>query len=339
MDVGRGADRIAGRLSHILHGLRGPKIDTTSDLGPYLDLAVDELFPMPPTLTSVRRHDGLASKVTRATTLSWTSSHEVLSPRYRSRHEHEYRANLTAWARWLTPDRTPRRECVVYVHGWLEPGSWVEEALVFPRWLRELDVDVVHVSLPFHGRRNPWNALFSGEFFWTADLVRSLEGIRQAIHDVRSITGWLRRQGYSRIGTSGISLGGSLVMLLACLPDPPEFIVPILCHLRLGDAIESAEILWRMKSDLERWGIDETRRRDIFSRLPFDSARPLLPPEKQLWIEAKSDGHIDPALVLRQWEDWHRPNLHWLKSGHMTFPLHLAEISGAIHTFLDEHVR
>jgi hypothetical protein len=38
--------------------------------------------------------------------------------------------------------------------------------------------------------------------------------------------------------------------------------------------------------------------------------------------------------VLRQWEAWGRPNLHWIAGGHMTFPLHLPEITEAMSGFL-----
>lgn len=328
------ADYVAGKLSHILHGLRGPKENTLSGLGPYLDLPASRLFPEPPALGDVRKHRGIGTRLLRTTTLSWESAYQPLTPEYRRRHETEYRVNLTAWARWLRPDRKQRRGCLVYVHGWLEPGSWVEEVLMFPRWARELDVDIVHVSLPFHGRRNPRGALFSGEYFWTADLVRSVEGIRQGICDTRSLMGYLRRQGYAHIGVTGISLGGSIVMLLGCLAPTPDYIVPIVAHLELGEAVEGAEILWRTRQDLERWGVHEPERRRLFSRLGFDRARPLLPGDRQLWIEAEKDGHVDPAFVTKQWEAWGRPGIHWIPGGHMTFPLHLPEITSAMRTLI-----
>jgi pimeloyl-ACP methyl ester carboxylesterase len=310
-------------------------VNTVGDLGPYLDRTPAQLNPEPPPLEAVRVHESLASRVLHTTTLSWPSTHRILCPRYQLRHDQEYRSNHTVWARWLRPDGVRRRNCLVYVHGWLEPGSWVEEAFMFPRWTRELDVDVVHVSLPFHGRRNPPGALFSGEYYWTADLVRSVEGIRQALHDVRSAMGWLRRQGYERVGAAGISLGGSLAMLLACLEPTPDYVIPIVAHLQLAEAVEEASILWRMKHDLERWGVHEPERRRIFARLGWGSARPALAPEQQLWVEAREDGHLDPRLVTRQWEEWGRPPIHWIPGGHMTFPLHLPEITEAMRGFLD----
>jgi pimeloyl-ACP methyl ester carboxylesterase len=334
MGLGRQIDLLAGEASKLLHGIRGPKINTVPQLGPYLDRSPAALNPEPPPLTEVRVHGSLASRFSHTVTLSWKSTHHALGPEYAVRQARDYKYNQTAWGRWVRPNGTQRRHCLLYIHGWLEPGSWIEERLVFPTWTRELDVDVLHVALPFHGRRNARTALFSGEYYFTADLVRSFEGLLQATHDARSALGWLRRQGYESVGATGISLGGSLAMLLACLEPTPDYVIPIVAHLRLGEAVERATILWRVKRDLERWGVHESERRRIFERLGLDSASPVLSPSKQLWIEAREDGHIDPALVKEQWEAWGRPNLHWIPGGHMTFPLHLAEITRVMKDFI-----
>lgn len=337
MGIGRTADAVAGQLSKVLHAFRGPEQSHAEDLAPYLGHSADELFPEPEPLEDVYVHRTAVDRLLRSSTLRWQSTHRVLCPRYRARHEGPYRRNLTAWARWIRPARrTLRRRCLVYVHGWLEPGSWVEEGLVFPRWVRELDVDIVHVSLPFHGKRNPPDALFSGEYFWTADLVRTIEGVRQAVHDTRSIMGWLERQGYGSVGATGMSLGGSIVMMLACVRSPPDFIIPIVAHTQVADAVERASILFRMKKDLERFGMSERARRSVFERLGLGGFRPVLAPHRQLWIEAADDAHIEPESVRRQWEAWGRPPVHWIPGGHMTFPLFLPRITRAMQDFLRE---
>jgi hypothetical protein len=334
MTRGHVVDRIAGQLSHALHGLRGPKENTVQDLEQYLDRPLVDLFPAPPPPSGFRSEDTWYDRRRRTTTLSWKSSHVTLSSEYRLRHEHQYRRNLTAWARWVRPDGVRRKKCLVYVHGWLEPGSWIEEYFMFPGWGRELDVDLVHVALPFHGVRNPRTSLFSGEYFWTGDLVRSVESIRQAVCDARTLVQWMRGQGYESVGALGISFGGSIAMLLACLPPVPDYVIAIAAHLAIGEASESAEILWRAKRDLERWGVHEPERRRIWQRLGIDTAQPVLPPDRQLWIEAREDAHIDPALVRKQWEEWSHPNLHWIPGGHMTFPLHMADITRAMAAFV-----
>jgi hypothetical protein len=354
MGYGRKLDLVAGSLSRLLH-LRSARDNTCADMEPYFDRAPAELFPAPAPIRDMKVEQRVADRVLRTTTLKWTSDHEPLCPRYRERHGRDYLANHTAWARWVRPNlsvrgrkrsanaeafapraRSSSGTALVYIHGWLEPGSWVEEATLFRRWTKVLDADLVHFALPFHGRRNPASALFSGEYFWTADLVRSAEGVRQAVHDVRALIDWLRREGYEEVGVTGLSLGGALTMLLACLEPLPDFIVPIIAHLQLEHVVETASIMWRMKRDLESWGIDAAQRREIFRRIGLARYQPLLAPERQLWIEAREDAYIDAGLVEEQWRAWGRPQIHWLPGGHMTIAMHVKTLSERMARFMEE---
>ena len=333
MGFGRKLDMVTGGLSRLLH-LRGASINTLADMAPYLDRTPAELFPTPPAITNVNVAQTLTDRLLRTTTLSWKSGHEVLCPRYQKRHDQSYEANHTAWARWIRPGGARRKTALIYVHGWLEPGSWLEEATLFRRWTKVLDADLVHFALPFHGRRSPKSALFSGELFWTADLVRSTEGVRQAICDVRALMVWLRAQGYEEVGVSGLSLGGALTMLLACLEPAPDFAIPIIAHLQLGEVVESAGIMWRMKRDLASWGVDLAQRQRLFERIGLASYQPLMAPERQLWIEAREDAYIDAQLVLKQWASWHKPPILWLPGGHMTIAMHVGTLSDRMAGFM-----
>lgn len=326
MGYGERVDVVVGQLSKLLH-LRRTHTDTSHELTPYFGLPIEEMLPAPPRLPVVKR---VAPRFkigsAHVETLSWKSLHEPLSEPYRKRHENEYDANLTAYARWLHEKKKRRRSVLIYVHGWLEPGSWVEEATLLPIWYRDLGVDVAHVQLPFHGRRRPSGQLFHGEWFWTADLVRSLESVRQAVMDVRTIMAWFRELGYEEVGVTGLSLGGCIAMLLACVEPLPDYVIPMIAHLELTDAIEEAPILWRMKDDLERFGIDKARRREIFARVPLSTAAPKLPNDKQLWVAAREDAYLKAGLVEQQWKRWGEPPILWIPGGHMTFPLAMGEI-------------
>lgn len=327
-------DRVAGALSRFLH-VRGARLNTAGDLAPYLGTSTEVLFPPPVPPNDIVRQPvrRLRARGRIVETVEWSSSHLPLCPRYLPRHLGEYAVNQKVRARWLYPRSGPRSAALIYVHGWLEPGPWVEEALLFPRLYDALGVDLLHLQLPFHGSRNPKAALFHGEFFWTADLVRSFEAVRQSCTDARTVVAWLRAQGYTEIGVTGISMGGSIAMVLACLDPTPDYVVPIIGHLQLGDAMEDAPIFGSMKRNLERFGIGSARRRQIFDEFGLAKLKPLLPPERQLWIMARDDAFIAASVVERQWRAWGQPPIEWLPGGHMTFALSLRRIVERMRDF------
>ena len=325
--IGGPVDKLVGALSRVLHGLRGAGLNTVADLEPYLDAPREVLYPRPATPRDVIvKRSKFAIGPRAISTLKWHSQHVVLCPHYRARHANEYLVNQRVVARWIHPRTGPRRRALIYVHGWLEPGPWVEEASFLPLIHNELGVDVLHIQLPFHGSRNPRSSIFHGEFFWSADLVRTLEAVRQSALDVRTLIAWLRTQGYEEVGVTGLSLGGSITMLLACVDPPPDYVIPIISHLQLAEAVEEASILWRMREDLERFGIDKTERKKLFDRLGLGTLKPILAKERQLWIAAKEDQYITAKLVERQWREWGEPPIMWIAGGHMTFPLQVGKI-------------
>jgi Alpha/beta hydrolase domain containing 18 len=325
--VGWRIDHVIGYLSRVLH-VRRAKQNTVSDLGRYLGVAPEVLFPAPSAPRDVVRARSClpVGRGRELEILRWQSQHVSLCPRYQDRHTGAYARNETASARWVHPRPGPRRGALVYVHGWLEPGPWPEQFFFLPHVSEALDIDVLHLQLPFHGERNPQSALFHGEFFWTGDLVRSIEAVRQSCIDARSLVAWLRAIGYREVGVTGFSMGASIAMVLACLDPTPDYMIPIVGHLQLSDAIENAPIFWRMKKDLERFGIDRDGRKEIFDQLGLERLRPRLAPQRQLWIMARDDGYVTAPRVEEQWRAWGRPPIEWIPGGHMTFAFSLPRI-------------
>ena len=91
-------------------------------------------------------------------------------------------SNQIGHARAGCTRRTGRRKrALVYVHGWLRARLVARSALL-PAALRRPRRRRAPPSAPALPRdvRNPRSAPSPGEFFWTADLVRSIEAVRQA---------------------------------------------------------------------------------------------------------------------------------------------------------------
>jgi hypothetical protein len=72
----------------------------------------------------------------------------------------------------------------------------------------------------------------------------------------------------------------------------------------------------------------------LFKRMGLSSYRPLLAPERQLWIQAREDVYIDARLAEAQWQAWGEPHVLWIEGGHMTFPLHVDAITKRMDAFL-----
>ena len=129
----------------------------------------------------------------------------------------------------------PAPATVVAVHGFTM-GDPVRgaTALMAPEWFA-LGVDVVLVTLPFHGARTPATARYSGELFASWHVGRLNEAIRQSIHDLRHVMTWLRSRSDAPIGMIGMSLGGYLSALMAGLVNDLAFVIPIAAPVRLRD--------------------------------------------------------------------------------------------------------
>ncbi len=142
--------------------------------------------------------------------LRWRSAYEPfgqgVAARYRSHEE-----NGVAVARLIRrPHET--RPAVVVIHGYLGGELRVEESFWPVSWLLKQGLDVALFVLPFHGERRRDRR--SRPVFPSNDPRFTIEGFRQAVHDIRWLMRWLRERGAPAVGALGMSLGGYTTALL-----------------------------------------------------------------------------------------------------------------------------
>lgn len=106
-------------------------------------------------------------------------------------------------------------------------------AVQFNRW----GWNVCFVHLPFHYSRRP-RGYMNGELCISADLVRTAEGLRRAVQELRQLLWMLRRAGCSEFGLLGTSYGAWIGSLLAAVESGWRFVslvTPVEC---------SSKIIW-----------------------------------------------------------------------------------------------
>lgn len=125
-------DEVTGALSRILGRFAQPSANTLADLDAYRGLPADVLFPEPEEIPAARvttrwRLPGLVSE-----DVVFPSLHEPIEPRFRRRYSNEYRETHTVYTRRIRPLGAGRRPRLLYLHGYMQPETYLEEFSAHP---------------------------------------------------------------------------------------------------------------------------------------------------------------------------------------------------------------
>jgi len=319
-------DVATGWMSEMLQFVTQPVSNTLADLSAYAGLSREELFPAPgapPELTirSRWRVPGLISE-------DWIfrSQHEPIEPNFRRRYEREYGATHMVYARRVRPESISPRPRLLYLHGYMQPETYLEEFAVLSTLALALDVEVIQLQPPYHGRRTPQGVWVGGEMFMTADLVRSVEALRQSLLDTRTLLSLLLRDDPRPVGVAGLSLGGALTLGVTCVEDRFAFSMPLFAHMDLEALVADVPVLRKMRRDLRSFGWRREDFRGFVQSLGWDELLPQLPAERVMMVAASEDRFFDPAVVTRMWQRWGKPTIHWYPCSHMGFLAHATKV-------------
>ncbi len=194
-------------------------------------------------------------------------------------------------------------------------------------------IAALFIKMPYYGPRRGKD---SSRRLLAEDPQETVEGMTQAVLDIRRATAWLaerREVDANRLGITGISLGG-IMSALAASGEPRLQNVAIV----LGGG-NFAEMLWANESERaqkfrEKWlAAGKTREsfREVISRIDPVTHGHLLKGRRVLMIAAKNDTIIPPASAEALWESIGRePELVWLDAGHYSairyLPLELVRL-------------
>jgi hypothetical protein len=184
-------DLVVGGLSELLQGIAHPVPNTLADVGTYVGRPLEDLFPAPATVPPVTVRTRWRVRGVVSEDLVFRSLHVPLEPKFQRRYLRDYRETGRVYARRIRPAGARRRPRLLYLHGYLQPETFVEEVALLTTMALQLNLEIIQMQSPYHGRRAPRASRFSGEFYWTADLVRSFEALRQTLLDARTLLGWL----------------------------------------------------------------------------------------------------------------------------------------------------
>lgn len=166
------------------------------------------------------------------------------------------------------------------------------------RLIQRLGMTAVRVTLPYHEGRSP-EGRRRADLMVSPNIGRTLHATRQAVIELRQVVGWLKRQGYKRVGVMGTSLG-SCVAYLAFTHDT-EIDVGVFNHV----SAHFADVVWSgLATRYVLWGLE---------------GNVGLPDLRTCWAP------LSPWFFVERLMERHRPHLLITAKYDMTFLPELTE--------------
>lgn len=316
-------DDVAGVLVRPLQLLRSRPHNTIDRLSAYRGIGLDDLFPAPERLPRVRSRERSSLPGFHNEDLFFASLHQPIEPLFAKHYHARSRRFQTVYARRIRPRGTEGRPRLLYIHGYMQPETVVEELTLLSGMARTLDMEIVHLQPPYHGRRTPRGSAYGGERFWSADVVRSFEAMRQTLLDARTLLSVMLDESPAPVGVAGVSLGGAFSAALSCLDPRLDFSVPFIAHMDMGTLLRDAPVLGAMRKDLAAFGWTWREFGAFFSSIGWDELLPVIPRERILLFAAEHDRFFDADVLRDMWRRWEEPAIRWYPTSHIGFIPHM----------------
>ncbi len=307
---------------------------------PFADRAdVTENFLKPAPVNVIEQAPSLLSRQRRfhpkgvnCRYLSFESPYQTLNPAMSDVYGSHSR-NRKAYALHMAHEQP--RPTLLFIHGQSLDNYRVNNWWFSLTELYDQGYDVLLMTLPFHGPRADRDHPVSGIGFYTNGLAGTNEAMLQGIHDARAWMDYLFARGAPQVGVSGVSLGGYLSALLACVDERLSFaipnspvVAPVDMALEWQPVAPISQLMFAM-GDLTMAELRHCMA--LHSPLTYT---PQISPDRLFIISGAGDRFTSPRFVRLLHEHWQGSRIHWFPGNHL---LHLEQSHYLqdMHAFID----
>ena len=209
-------------------------------------------------------------------------------------------------------ERWQERPVIMLLHGRGDSIGYQFRYPLIARRCNRAGFNAATLVAPYHFQRRPRQpgALSS------TDCLRMAEATAQAVAEIRALTGWLLAEGCPAVALWGYSFGGRLAGLAVCRDARIASVVMAAPSVRMNLAI-AERVVWRgvRKALQAQRAVWETLNQ---TALNLTLARPTIPKENILLIEAIHDLFVGREAIEDLWHAWRQPDIWRLPHGHIT---------------------
>ncbi len=171
---------------------------------------------------------------------------------------------------------------------------------------------------PYYGRRRP-----PGQHRKMLNRFSDLWAMGgAAVEEGRSVLQWLGREGYTRLGVCGISMGGSMAAQVAALAEGPVAMIGCVtansASVVFTEGVLKHYLAWDiLERELDGTGGAVGLMRELLDLTDIRGYPPPLRPEAAFLVAAKNDAYIPPESAARVHAHWPGSTMRWLRTGHV----------------------
>lgn len=225
------------------------------------------------------------------------------------------------------------RGAVVFLHGLFEDSRNLYDFLF--RNLSKEGFEIYQSTLPYHYGRKPAASAFGGEYFWSADFLRTSAAFRQAVCELHL----LERIVHARTGFAplvcGFSMGGCVSLLLASLREELHGVFAINPAATLSGIVWDSPLCSTIKADFLAAGRTEHELQKAYSRFEPVGVERIALDRRRIHV---SYAIYDQVTSVEQYESllaaWRLDGGTAMKAGHMN-TLRAPRLAGDIASFHD----
>ncbi len=227
-----------------------------------------------------------------------------------------FEANRTASA-WVLRHKDKPRPWLVCIHGFGMGTPFVDMMAFRAKHLHdELGINIAAITLPAHGSRRP--SPLSGEQFLNFDLMHAVHGLSQSVWDVRRLLSWVREQNPTKVGVTGVSLGGYMTALTAAFEREVDLVlagIPVIDFVDMFKHHSPHHVHMRA---IEHNVLDGTATSVLQVVCP-ESMGVATPRSARAIYAGMGDRLAPPDQARRLWEHWDQPDICWYPGNHVGF--------------------
>ena len=226
---------------------------------------------------------------------------------------------------------------VIVVHGW-RADNLDRLGKVFLDSLVERSYNIYNYVLPFHMKRSPATSLYSGEYFVSADVSRTLKSEQQAVSDIRALISHIKAEKKGKIIVIGLSLGGITTNLLSEVEEDIDVLISLFYANDLSYTIFETEAGKYIKKNFLKNNFDYSLLKKSWEVINPSLRKPVIDLNKILLVSGKYDKYVIGKDTDILWENWGKPKRYMYGCGHSGIVLSKNKIKKDILEFIDKRV-